>query len=226
MVCYSNHVKIKQGLGEMLMSNINTNRNTEVLNRIYEIKDELTQIIKFAIDVAKSEKKSNRTSNYNMVVDIKDNLHEPLKSFAEEKGIQYGRSNLSQYFVIDNEKVKIKFHNSLPKIKREIIKNAESTQMVLPLECFAKERKINDSEFEIGIKTSTDRTTLQMVRVADFNNEFAETLYNHKAVILKHPIVDNIQKNDGANNQETKSNFRIKESLRQEKEQENKEERK
>lgn len=203
---------------ETLMPNINTNSNAEVLKTIYEIKDNLAQIIKFAIEVAKTEKKSNRTSNYNMAVDIKDNLHEPLKSFAEENGFRYCRSNLSQYFIIGNEKVKIKFHNSLPKTKRDIIEKAESTQMVLPLECFTEEHQIKDSEFEIGIKTSQDRTTLQIVRVADFNNEFAETLYNHKVVILNHPNIDKMQENIDVNNQENKSNFRIKEQFKLEKE--------
>ncbi len=210
------------------MTNINTDKCSEVLNKIYEIKDELIQIIKFAVDVAKLEKKSKRTSNYNMTIDIKDNLYEPLKSFAEEKDICYCRSHLSQYFIINNEKVKIKFHNSLPKAKREIIENSEFTQMTFPLECFAQKDEIKDSEFEIGIKTSVDRTTLQIIRVADFNNKFVETLYNHNVVILKHPAIDNIRENKDTNLQEIKPNFRVKESLKQEKEQkeqENKEER-
>lgn len=204
------------------MADIKANKNSKILNEIYNFKDDLVQIIKFAIEVAKSEKKSNRTSNYNMAVDIKDNLHEPLKSFAEEKGIQYFRSNLSQYFVIDNEKVKIKFHNSLPKVKREIIENAETSQLALPLECFSKESKIKDSEFEIGIKTSADRTVLQIVRVADFNNEFAETLYNNNVIILKHHSTKSVQDKE-TDTSETKSIFRVKESLKQENEEERKE---
>lgn len=205
------------------MADIKANKNSKILNEIYNFKDDLVQIIKFAIEVAKSEKKSNRTSNYNMAVDIKDNLHEPLKSFAEEKGIQYFRSNLSQYFVIDSEKVKIKFHNSLPKVKREIIENAETSQLTLPLECFSKESKIKDSEFEIGIKTSADRTVLQIVRVADFNNEFAETLYNNNVIILKHHSAKSVQENKETDTSETKSIFRVKESLKQENEEERKE---
>lgn len=205
------------------MADIKANKNSKILNEIYNFKDDLVQIIKFAIEVAKSEKKSNRTSNYNMAVDIKDNLHEPLKSFAEEKGIQYFRSNLSQYFVIGSEKVKIKFHNSLPKVKREIIENAETSQLTLPLECFSKESKIKDSEFEIGIKTSADRTVLQIVRVADFNNEFAETLYNNNVIILKHHSAKSVQENKETDTSETKSIFRVKESLKQENEEERKE---
>lgn len=205
------------------MADIKANKNSKILNEIYSFKDDLVQIIKFAVEVAKSEKKSNRTSNYNMAVDIKDNLHEPLKSFAEEKGIQYFRSNLSQYFVIDNEKVKIKFHNSLPKVKRKIIENAETSQLTLPLECFLQESKIKDSEFEIGIKTSADRTVLQIVRVADFNNEFAETLYNNNVIILKHHSTKSVQENEETNTSETKFIFRVKESLKQENEEERKE---
>lgn len=197
---------------------------SDVLTRIYELKDDLIQIIQFAIDIAKREKKFGRTSKYNMTVDIKDNLHEPLKTLAEESGIQYCRSNLSQYFVIDNKKVKIKFHNSLCKSKREIIEQAETPQLKIPFKGLVNPPTLEESEWEIGIETSAERTALKILRIVDFPNKNSETIFNHKFNVIQFPKSSNNENEKNTNEMEIKNKIRTKEKYKSTKEKEDKNE--
>jgi len=170
--------------------------------KLKEYGAELVRSFEFAVETAKMEKKSNRTSKYNMTVDIKDNLHDPLKEFAQEKGIEYHRSNLSQFFIIDNQKVKIKFHNSLSRKKRKIIQQAENPQIKLPLECFKQTHAEVEAEWEIGIETSAERTALKVLRIVDFPNRIVKTVFDSKTsnlVELKQRIKSN-QKEEHGNN--------------------------
>ena len=186
------------------MTNIKK-ENIELLNEIHSISNDFEQIVKLAIKLANDEKKDNRTSNYNMTIDIKDNMHNQLKEFTKLQDIDYHRCNLSQYFIINGTKIKIKFHNNLSKIKKEIIEKATIRQMMLPLEFFIKNTEKKDCEWEIGIEISKDRKTLKAIRMVDFNNKIIETLYQNKSNIL-----------DFSNNneqQERKSNFKLKESI-------------
>ena len=183
------------------------NQLSVFFNNINEIKT----IVELALSAANNEKITGVTTANNLALDIKDNWNEPFAIFATENGIHFYRSGLSQYFIIEDLKVKIKFHNSLNKHKRNVLKDSEMPQLKLFPDATLSDLNFYDEEWELGIQTNKNRDSLLYLRLSDFKNDTSHLLYaKGESKIID--ISDVLNKNDDVS-QEKKNNIRTKESI-------------
>ena len=155
------------------MSREKFNQLSVLINKVNDIKT----IVELALSAAGSGKIVGITTANNLALDIKDNWNEPFTLFASENGIRFYRSGLSQYFIIEDIKVKIKFHNSLNRHKRNVIKDSEMPQLKLFPETAIPDINLYDEEWELGIQTNKTRDALLYIRLSDFKNDSSHLLY-------------------------------------------------
>ena len=188
------------------MSREKFNQLSVLINKVNDIKT----IVELALSAANSEKIVGITTANNLALDIKDNWNEPFTLFASENGIRFYRSGLSQYFIIEDIKVKIKFHNSLNRHKRNVIKDSETPQLKLFPETVIPDINLYDEEWELGIQTNKTRDALLYIRLSDFKNDSSHLLYAKGETKV-------IDFNDALNKdndiQFEKNNIRVKENI-------------
>lgn len=188
------------------MSREKFNQLSVLINKVNDIKT----IVELALSAANSGKIVGITTANNLALDIKDNWNEPFTLFASENGIRFYRSGLSQYFIIEDIKVKIKFHNSLNRHKRNVIKDSEMPQLKLFPETVIPDINLYDEEWELGIQTNKTRDALLYIRLSDFKNDSSHLLYAKGETKV-------IDFNDALNKdndiQFEKNNIRVKENI-------------